>query len=221
MRLKPPSPTPRLAFTLLGGEGQGVHKGGYLLCFQWGVVTAEGTNTWHRHTRRRRGGIAPQICAMVSHCKSASAPSAPWKIFLWRLWRLVFPMPSGPIDRSPQGGVGVQGGGRLQRGGVVLWGRNTTTPKESFPLSTPPYHATFTASNIFHWDCSPHLVRIAKFPFQSRKTSPTGCVCNQAQRTTVAVNLPTATDAMQHAFSIFGAPLLQSGTIIISHDYSG
>ena len=47
------------------------------------------------------GGIAPQNCTIVSQCKSASAPLAPCKNFLWRLRRLVFSMLFGPSDRSP------------------------------------------------------------------------------------------------------------------------
>ena len=68
------------------------------------------------------GGIAPPNCTRVSQCKSASAPC---KNFLWRLWRLVFPMLSGPSDRSPPwGGRGRgdwQGRGDCKGGGGYLW----------------------------------------------------------------------------------------------------
>ena len=43
-------------------------------------------------------GIAPQNCTIVSQCKSASAPLAPCKSFLWRL---VFSMLFGPSDAPP------------------------------------------------------------------------------------------------------------------------
>ena len=49
------------------------------------------------------GGIAPQNCTIVSQCKSSSAPC---KIFLWHLRRLVFSMLFGPSDRSPPRGGG-------------------------------------------------------------------------------------------------------------------
>ena len=65
------------------------------------------------------GGIAPQNCTIVSQCKSASAPSASCKNFLWRLWRLVLSMLFGPSDGSPAGGggdcKGEGGGGAPER----------------------------------------------------------------------------------------------------------
>ena len=57
------------------------------------------------------GGGAPQICTVVSQCKLASARC---RNFLWCLRRRVFPMLSGPGDRSPPRGGGA-------RGGVCRW----------------------------------------------------------------------------------------------------
>ena len=62
----------------------------------------------HRGGGRGGQGIAPQICTIVSQCKSTSVPC---KNFLWRLWRLVFSMLFGPSDGSPQGGEGNRKGG--------------------------------------------------------------------------------------------------------------
>ena len=63
------------------------------------------------------GGIAPQICTIVSQCKSASAPLAP-------LRRQVFSMLFGPSDGSPPRGLQGGGGGMLQallRGCLCAW----------------------------------------------------------------------------------------------------
>ena len=79
--------------------------------------TGGGTVTKRRFPPWGVGGIAPQICNIVSQCKSASAPC---KHFLWRLRRLVFPVLSGPSDRSPPWGGRVRKGGRLQKGGGGL-----------------------------------------------------------------------------------------------------
>ena len=61
---------------------------------------------------RGGGGVAPQTCTIVSQCKSASAPC---KNFLWRLWRLVFSVLSGPSDGFPH----PRGGGVCKGGSLV------------------------------------------------------------------------------------------------------
>ena len=94
---------------------------------------------------RGAGGVAPQICAIVSQCKSASAPCTN---FLWRLWRLVIPMLSGPRDRYPPGGGGgcKRGGG----GGSCLPGARISLPTRGHTPFRSVKHQIMEQQNLLN-----------------------------------------------------------------------